>query len=361
MLDKAYAVIMAGGKGERFWPLSTSRHPKQVLSLFGGKSLMAMAVERLEGLIPPERVIVITGTDLIGATCEAAPELPRENVIGEPFGRNTAAVCALASAIVKARNPDGAFCILTADHIITDVDLFQATLQEGFDIAMAGNVLITIGIKPFFPSTGFGYIEAAEVLDHKGNVEFLKAKRFVEKPDLKTAEKYLRTGNFCWNSGMFIWSVESFQKALADHCPQLLNMANHMTSVVGTPDFDLRLAEEYGKLEKISIDYAIMEKADNIVMARGAFGWDDVGSWTAFENHFGRNSTNNVVIGTCEAIDSEANVIVSEDRLTALIGVSDLVVVQSEKATLVCAKDRAQDVKKMVKLLGEKGKYGDVL
>ena len=352
---------MAGGKGERFWPLSTSRRPKQVLSLFGGKSLMAMAVERLKGLIPPERIIVITGTDLVGATCEAAPELPRKNVIGEPFGRDTAAVCALASAIVKARNPGGAFCIITADHIITDINLFLTTLQEGFDIAMAENVLITIGIKPTFPSTGFGYIEAAEAFDHKGNIKFLKAKRFVEKPDLKTAKKYLERGNFCWNSGMFIWSVESFQKALADHCPHLFDMANHMTSVVGTPEFDIRLAEEYKKLEKISVDYAIMEKADNIVMAKGTFGWDDVGSWTALENHFDRNSTNNVVIGACEAIDSRANVVVSEDRLTTLIGVSDLVVVQSEKATLVCAKDRAQDVKKMVKLLNEKGKYQDIL
>lgn len=361
MMHKAYAVIMAGGKGERFWPLSTSRRPKQVLSLVGGKTLLAMAVERLTGLIPASRVMVITSADLVDATREAAPELPQENVIGEPFGRDTAPVCALASALVQAKDPGGVLSILTADHIIKDVDLFHATLRESFEIALSGNVLITIGIKPTFPSTGFGYIEAAEPIEHEGEIEFLKAKRFVEKPDLKTAERYVEAGNFCWNSGMFVWSVESFQKALAGHQPQLLDMANHMVSVVGTPEFDSRLEEEYGKLEKISVDYSIMEKADNIVMARGIFDWNDVGSWPALENHFDKDPSNNVLIGTCETMDSEGNVVVSDERLTALIGVSDLVVVQAEDATLVCSKDRAQDVKKMVQLLAEKGKYGNVL
>jgi len=183
----------------------------------------------------------------------------------------------------------------------------------------------------------------------------------VEKPDRTRAEEYLRAGNFYWNSGMFIWSVKTFQKALARHRPELLHMADRILPVVGTPEFDRRLGKEYADLENISVDYAIMEKADNIVMAKGLFRWSDVGCWPALEDHFDRDSSDNVVIGTCESMDSEGNVIVSEDRLTALIGVRDLVVVQAENATLVCAKNRAQDVKEMVKLLTDKGKYGDVL
>lgn len=361
MKDNTYAVIMAGGKGERFWPMSTTKRPKQVLSLVGGKPLLAIAVDRLEGLIPPERVIVITGADLVRATLRAAPNLPPENVIGEPFGRDTAAAVALASAIVKSRHPDGSFCILTADHIIKDLDVFRQTLREGLEIADEQDVLMTIGINPTFPSTGFGYIESGEGFDHKGSVEFKKAIRFVEKPDPRTAQKYIESGDFCWNSGMFVWSVKSIQKALADHQPQLLDMANNMEKVAGTDKFDDALAEEYGKLEKISIDYAIMEKADNIIMARGTFRWYDVGSWPALEEHFDVDKTKNVLIGQCEALESSNNVIVSNERLTALIGVNDLVVVQAENATLVCSKEKAQDVKKMVQLLSEKGDYDHIL
>ncbi|MFC1497918.1 mannose-1-phosphate guanylyltransferase [Verrucomicrobiota bacterium] len=359
--DNTYAVIMAGGRGERFWPLSTSKHPKQVLSLIGETSLLAMAIDRLKGLIPPERVIVITSADLVDVTCEAAPELPRKNVIGEPFGRDTAAAVALGSAIVKARVNNGAFCILTADHIIRDLDIFHATLREGFNIALSEDVLITIGIKPTFPSTGFGYIESGESFEHQGQIKFLKARKFVEKPDIETAKKYLESGNYCWNSGMFIWSVSSIQNALGQHQPQLLEMADNMESVVDKPEFRSCLEKEYGKLEKISVDYAIMEKADNILMAEGVFRWDDVGSWNALENHFDADSSSNVLTGNCEVLDSDNNIVVSKERLTTLIGVKDLVVVQAENATLICAKDKAQEVKKMVKHLQNKGQYENVL
>jgi mannose-1-phosphate guanylyltransferase len=361
MNKDAYAVIMAGGKGERFWPLSTSKHPKQVLSLFCGKPMLQMAVEYLDGLIPPDRIFVITSADLVEPTQRAAPSLPRGNIIGEPFGRDTAAVCALGSALVKSNNPEAVFCILTADHIIGNIPLFQATLRESIQIASSNDALVTIGIQPTFPSTGYGYIEADKDFPQPGKIKFRKAIRFVEKPHQQTAEQYLRTGRYFWNSGMFIWSVKSLQAALAKHSPQLLGMANRLQPAIGTSEFDGRLKEEYEKLEKISIDYALMEKSQNIVMARGTFGWDDVGSWVALRNHFKPDDVGNVVIGTCENIDAEGNVIVSNERLTALIGVKDLVVIQSENATLICTKDRAQDVKKMVQLLNKKGKYQNLL
>ena len=202
MSKNMYAVIMAGGKGERFWPMSTSKHPKQVLSLVGGSSLLAQAIHRLDGLIPPERILVITSADLVDVTCEAAPELPRENVIGEPFGRDTAAVCALAWAIISQRDPEAGFCIVTADHVIKDVPLFQQHLRESFDLAFANDVLITIGIEPKGPSTAFGYIDAGDPVPSDGGIEFFKAERFVEKPHRERAEEYLAAGNYCWNSGM---------------------------------------------------------------------------------------------------------------------------------------------------------------
>lgn len=361
MLEKAYAVILAGGKGERFWPLSTSRKPKQLLSLVGGKPLLALAVERLEGLIPPERVFVITNADLVEVTREIASFLPAENIVGEPFGRDTAAAAALGCVLVKQKAADGAFCILTADHIMKDVDLFRQTLRESFDLALAEDVLVTMGITPTEPSTGFGYIEVADPVTHDGEVSFYKAARFVEKPDAETAEKYVKTGRFYWNSGMFVWSVASFEKAMAAHTPTLGAMMQRLgqaTDIGGVLD---KLEEEYGKLEKISIDYALMEKADNIVTAQGTFHWDDVGSWTALENHFEKDPNGNVMVGASEQFESAGNIVVSDGRLTALVGCENLVVVQAEGATMVCPKERAQDVKKMVALLRNKGAYEKLL
>jgi len=361
MNDNRYAVIMAGGKGERFWPLSTSKRPKQVLSLVGGRPMLAQAVDRLKGFIPPERVIVITNASLVEVSREAAPELPAGNIIGEPFGRDTAAACALAAAIVKARCAEGSFCILTADHVMKDIPVFQQTLKEGFEQAESGERLVTIGIKPTFPSTGFGYIETGADIDSDGDIEFYKAERFVEKPDAETAQSYIDSGNFFWNSGMFIWSADTLLKSLGMYQPPLLEMAEAMQKVVDSDQFDACLEEEYGKLDKISIDYAIMEKADNIVTACGTFGWYDVGSWPALEDHFEKDSGNNVVVGDGQLIDASGNIVVSEGRLTALIGVEDLVVVQSENATLICPKERAQEVKAMVQLLEADGGYGSVL
>jgi len=361
MNENRYAVIMAGGKGERFWPLSTSKRPKQVLSLVGGRPMLAQAVERLAGFIPPERVIVITNASLVDVSREAAPELPPENIIGEPIGRDTAAACALGAAIVKARCENGSFCILTADHVIKDIPLFQQTLDEGFGLAESGANLVTIGIRPQFPSTGFGYIECGDEVPTEGAVSFFRAQRFVEKPDADTAQGYLEAGNFFWNSGMFIWSAGTLLSAVGEFEPPLLAMAKAMHAVVDTDAFDERLAEEYGKLEKISIDYAVMEKADNIVTATGSFGWFDVGSWPALEDHFEQDDASNVLVGNCEVLDGSGNVVVSDDHLTALIGVDNLVVVQAENVTMVCAKDRAQDVKAMVQKLNAAGGYESVL
>jgi len=361
MSDSFYAVILAGGRGERFWPLSTAKRPKQLLSLVGGRPLLVQAVDRLEGLVPPERIFVITNADLVDVTREAAPALPASHIIGEPFGRDTAAAVALGCALVKERDPNASFCVLTADHIIKDVDAYQQTLRDGLALASREDVLITIGIPPTEPSTGYGYIEAGDLYSEDMDTHFLKTDRFVEKPDAETARRYMAAGGFYWNSGMFIWSVRALEQALEAHRPALAEMMRDVSPAVGTDRFSAALKTAYDKLDKISIDYAVMEKAANIVMAIGSFPWDDVGSWQALENHFDVDEHGNVMIGDARGLDAARNVVVSEGRLTAIIGVTDVVVVQAAGATLVCARERAQDVKKMVEQLRKAGGYDEVL
>ncbi len=356
-----YAVIMAGGKGERFWPLSTSKRPKQLLALVGDKPLIAQAVDRLDGLVPPENVFVVTNAELVEATQAAAPLLPPENIVGEPIGRDTAAAVACGGALVKAKDKNGVFAILTADQVMGDLDVFSATLKGGMDLAAQNDILVTIGIEPTYPSTGFGYIESGDNFQSAEGVEFRKAQRFVEKPDEGTASKYVNSGSFYWNSGMFIWSVQSLEKAFAAHCPEMRKLMDTLTGYAADGKIIEGMDTTYPDLDKISVDYALMEKADNIIMACGTFYWDDVGAWPALENHFEQDATGNTNIGQVQTLDASNNIILSKDHLTAVIGVEDLIVVQAEGVTLVCPKERAQDIKKMVVALRENGSYDELL
>ncbi len=356
-----YAVIMSGGKGERFWPLSTSKQPKQLLALVGDKPLIAQAVDRLDGVVPPENVFVVTNADLVEATRKAAPAIPPANIIGEPMGRDTAAAVACGGALVKARDGQAVFAVLTADQVMGDLGLFSATIRGGMDLAEQNDILVTIGIRPTYPATGFGYIESGEPFQTAAGVEFRQANRFVEKPDEATAAGYLATGRFYWNSGMFIWSVPSLEKAFAAHCPEMARLMERLSGYAREGRIHEGMDATYPELRKISVDYALMEKAGNIVMACGTFAWDDVGSWPALESHFAQDNSGNTRIGRVEALDAGGNIVLSKDRLTALIGVKDLVVVQADGVTLVCPKERAQDIKKLVVALREKGGYDDLL
>lgn len=361
MSNHQYAVILAGGKGERFWPLSTAALPKQCLALVGDQPLITQAVARLEGCISPERIFIVTNRDLVDLCRDVVPQLPAGHIVGEPMGRDTAPAVALGTALVQARDPDGVFCVLTADHVINDVPLFHTTLQHAFDLASEHNMLITIGIQPDEPSTAFGYIEAGGPVAERDGIPFVHASRFVEKPDAETARAYLEKGTFCWNSGMFIWTVNGLLAAFDQHCPHLAELAKSLAGAVAAGTLDARLDETYPDLEKISIDYALMEKADNIAMARGTFGWDDVGSWTALARHFPKDADGNVSIGDADHLHTTRNIVISKERPTALIGVQNLIVVQAEGVTLVCAQDRAQEIKDLVSLLRDNPDRADLL
>lgn len=361
MTPERYAVILSGGRGERFWPLSTRLHPKQLLALVGGKPLLTAAVDRLEGAIRRDRIFIVTSRELVPATRALLPDFPESRIIGEPERRDTAAAVALGSALVARRNPRAAFCVLTADHIIAQPDRFRQALESAFRLAEADDWLVTMGIRPTFPSTGFGYVEAGDPVPGTGAPGAYGVRRFVEKPDAPTAARYVASGRFFWNSGMFIWRVDAIQQAFRRHCPALAALCEALGS---TPeaDWNARLEALYAPLQRISIDYAVMEKADRLAMVPGDFGWDDVGSWPALANHFPADGRGNVAVGQTVALDASRNIVVSgEGRLTALFGVDDLIVVQAPGATLVCRKDRAQDLKKLVQELERQGAWPHLL
>ncbi len=363
MNPHAHAVIMAGGNGERFWPLSTSVHPKQFVSLFDGKPLIRHAVDRLEGLVPPERILVVTSAALAGASRTACDNLPPENIVGEPCRRDTAAACALACGLVAARDPDGVAAILTADQIMADAPAFRLILADSFTAATASESIVTIGVVPDYPATGFGYIEGGDVMDFGTDTEFRRARRFVEKPDSETAARYLAAGNFRWNAGMFIWHVRTMREAISRHASDLLPLVEAPAIAPDSAALNVRLAGLYPGIRKISVDYAIMEKCENIVMAEGAFGWDDVGSWPSIDKHFPHDAAGNLALGKVETHDAARNIVISDDggRLVALLGCDDLIVVQTEKATLVCPKARAQELKELVRQIGNRADGADYI
>lgn len=346
--NNLYAVILAGGSGERFWPLSTRARPKQFLSLIGGKPLLTLAVERLDGLLDPDHVFVVTADRLVAATREAAPAIPPENIVGEPCKRDTAAAVAVACALVRRRDPQGVVCILTADQLMEDAAGFRRVLEDAAQAAVAQEAIAVIGIKPTFPATGFGYLETGAALELGTATPISACRRFVEKPDAARAAAYLAQGNYLWNAGMFIFSVDVMARELARLTPPLAELARALVAAPDAAAFRREMERRYEPLAKISIDYAVMEKAEKVIVAHGDFGWDDVGSWTSAAAHLPADAKGNAVVGEVAALDSRENIVVSPHRLTALIGCEGLVVVQTERATLVCPKQEAQRIKALL-------------
>lgn len=353
-MSNRYLVVMAGGRGERFWPQSRLARPKHLLPIVGAKPMLTQTLDRLEGLLPRENIFVITNRQQREAVVEILPDLPSQNVVAEPIGRDTAAAVGLAATLVKERDPMGVFAILPADHVIHDRENFQAVLARAFEVAESAPVLVTIGIKPTGPATGYGYIQRGEPLEGAGGKDVFRVKRFVEKPDLDTAREYLASGDYFWNAGMFVWRVSAVDQAFADHAPDLKDGLDELDAgLIAGKALDPLLEEVYPKLKKISIDYAIMEKAENVVTIEASFDWDDVGEWPAVARHFDADAAGNVSRGETVLEGCSGNIVVSEgDHLVAAVGVDDLIIIHTKEATLVCRKDQAQEIKKVVTRLG---------
>lgn len=327
------AVIMAGGKGERFWPLSREKFPKQLLSLTGKKSLLQETLERIQPLIPPRDILVVTRRSLARVIERQLPQVPRKNIISEPVGRNTAPCIGLAAKRIKE---DAVMVVLPADHIITPRRKFLDTLKKAVTLAKETENLITIGIKPTYPATGYGYIEAG----NKEKQQVFRVKRFVEKPDKKKAERFLKSGRFFWNSGMFVWKKSVILEAIGKYMPSLYQKLQMVSSK--------NISKLYPGLPNVSIDYGIMEKAKNSLLIPADFSWEDLGSWESLDKFLSRDKKKNAIMGRVSTIDSGECIMVNRKGLLAAIGVSDLIIVSTEDVTLVFPKGKGQQVKKLV-------------
>ncbi len=342
---KLFAVIMAGGVGSRFWPRSKEKTPKQLLKIFGEKTMIQETVGRLKGIVENEDVFIITNKIQKDEIVRQLPEIPEENIIEEPFGKNTAACIGLASVIIKKRQEDAVTIILPADHMIKDLDEFHKTLKNAAEFAYESNGLITIGIPPTRPETGYGYIQ----IDEKGIKEnIFKVYAFAEKPNYATAVRFLESGDFFWNSGMFIWRVDSILNEIKLHMPELSEGLEEISNDLGTPKYEKTLTRVYGQLRNISIDYGIMEKSENVYLTKGTFPWSDVGSWEEVYQLSEKNGDGNAAIGNIFTDMTADSYIFSPEKFAAVIGVDNLVVINTKDALLVCRRDQTQEVKKIV-------------
>jgi len=351
-----HGVIMAGGAGTRLWPLSRAAHPKQLLKLGGRQSLLRQAYQRLARLLPPEAIYVITSRAHLELIAEELPELPEANLFGEPQGRDTANAVGLAAAILQRRDAEAVMGIFTADHIITPVERFTASVETAFEMAARhGDALITMGIRPAGPETGYGYVKRGPALA-EGVYE---VERFTEKPALEVAKRYLASGDYYWNSGMFAWRVDTILDQIKKRLPRSHQGVCEIAAAWETPQRDARLGAVYPQLKKISIDFAVMEHAPRVLVVEMDCDWVDVGSWAALEAVIGTDDEGNVLAAERAVnLGSHGTILVSEDdHLIATIGLDDLVVVHSPDATLICSKRDAQRLKELV---GEvRAQYGE--
>jgi mannose-1-phosphate guanylyltransferase len=349
MPNPVYALILAGGSGERFWPLSRRARPKQLLRLVSGKTLLEETLARLEGLVPADRTLILTNTEQETAVRKLLGGFPKENIIAEPAKRDTAAAVALGTGWVVARDHAATMFVLPADHVISNQLAFQETLSLAADGAEETGELVTIGIKPTWACPGYGYIEQGKPVRLRKHPEaktIHRVLRFREKPNLDLAESFLRKGNFRWNAGMFVWSVPTVLREFNRHAPEL---GDFISQLRAPKNFDKALRERFSKLPRISFDYAILEKADRVLVVEASFDWDDIGSWRALANYFEKDPQGNAANCAIAVLDSSHNIVFEEDGTTiALLGVNDLIVVRTKDALLVCHRHDAEKIKNLI-------------
>ena len=353
-MEHTYAVIMAGGGGTRLWPLSRKEKPKQLLPLLGQETLFQSTVNRLENLFPAERILVVTVAEQARQMQVQAPAIPIENYLIEPEPRGTASVVALAAAVLKKRDPEAMMAILTADHFIRDKDLFRYLIRTAFQVA-SKDYLVTLGITPTFPSTGYGYIEQGEPLDGDYQYPVYEVKRFKEKPDQETAERLLRAGDHSWNSGMFVWKVDVILSEINRQMPELSKVVGEIADAWNTAGQDEMLKSRWQGLKSQTIDYGIMEKAARVaVLPAGGLGWSDVGSWESLFEVLFPDLNGNIPVNVQHLLLDTHNTLVygyDKERLIVTIGLDDVVVVDAGDVLMICKTDQSQRVRDVVEHL----------
>lgn len=351
---KRTALIMAGGKGERFWPRSRVSLPKQFLSLTDdGKTMIQLTVERISPLVNIEDVYIATNKNYKELVKQQLPDIPEENILCEPVGRNTAPCIGLGAAHVAKKYDDATMIVLASDHLIKNNEIFTETFTQACEVAEKGENLVTIGITPNYPETGYGYIKYDQ---NTKEGSAYAVEKFVEKPVLEVAKEYLADGHYLWNSGMFVWKVSTILNNFKKLLPESYAALMKIKESVGTADEETVLNKEFMNLEAESVDYAIMEKADNIYIIPGNFGWDDIGSWLAVGRIKKTDDNNNVVNGNVVTVNTKNCVIEGADKLIATVGLRDMVVVDTKDATLISTKENAGEIKKVLAKLRETGK-----
>ncbi len=350
MLNDFYPVILAGGSGTRLWPRSRRNNPKQFLRFNSPRTLVQETYARLASLVPSDHIYVVTNQRFVPRILEQLPDVPPANVLGEPEGRNTAPAIGWASALIRRRDPQAVTALLPADHIITRVDEFRRVMRAAVAIAREGRI-VTLGIAPTEPATGYGYIERGERLGEYEGFQVFRLVRFTEKPDRETAEHFLKTGRYSWNSGMFIWQAGRLLAEIQAHMPDLYAGLNRILEAWDTPERDRVLREVWPTLPNTSVDYGVMEHVTDGAVIPVDIGWNDVGSWEAVYQEYDKDAAGNAVEGETLLVDTRESLVLSDGRLLAVMGMSGLIVVETEDAILICPRDRAQDVRKVVEEL----------
>jgi mannose-1-phosphate guanylyltransferase len=360
-LEHAYAVVLAGGSGTRLWPTSRDNTPKQFLKLGGTRTMLQATIDRILPLISWDRVIVVTNAAYVQEVRQQLPEIAQENIIAEPQKRDTALAMALGALIAQHRDPEAVVVNIASDAVLKDVEEYRSVITTAVEIASEKKYLLTVGITPTTPNVNFGYIQTGRTLDERDGRKVYVATSFKEKPDLETAKKFLSAGKYYWNANMYTWHVETALAAFAEHMPELQPRLDAIAAAIGTDRFADVLAQQYEGAQKVAVDVGVSEKVNNLVLLEGDFGWDDVGLWsTVFE--LGEKDANGSVVvrddqddSTVLALDAHNNLVGTSGRLVSLIGVEDMVVIDSKDVVLVVPRSRASEVKKIVETLKEQG------
>jgi mannose-1-phosphate guanylyltransferase len=352
-----YVVIMAGGVGSRLWPRSREKSPKQLLHILGEGTMIQNTVARLQPMIPYDHIYIVTNRVQVDAFKDQVPQIPAGNIIAEPFGRNTAPCIALVAAQLRQRDPSGVMIVLPADHFIQNVGEFQQKLRLASEAAHELRGLITLGITPTRPETGYGYIQQSDRPDPDNpfhNQGLRRVLTFADKPDLPTAERFLASGDFLWNSGMFVWRVDAIEEAFRRYLPELHEQIESIQAAQGSDNYQERLDSIYGQIHPISIDYGIMEKAANVYVTQCEFGWSDVGSWDETYRLARKDTNSNSIVGEAITIDTSGCFIRTTGKMIATVGVEDLIIVDSTDGLLICKRGESQRVQAVVDYLRRK-------